>query len=64
MGIRGRSGFERLLIGSTALGVVTYAHCPATASACNDLAKQGIIPDFIRNKTLVDLQTNINPRVS
>jgi hypothetical protein len=32
----------------------------ATASECNDLAKQGIIPDFIRNNTLVDLQTNIN----
>jgi hypothetical protein len=32
----------------------------ATASACNDLARQGIIPDFVRNQTLVDLQTNIN----
>ena len=28
MGTRGRSGFKRLLIGSTASGVVTYAHCP------------------------------------
>ena len=28
MGTRGRSGFNRLLLGSTASGVVTYAHCP------------------------------------
>jgi hypothetical protein len=28
MGTRGRSGFKRLLLGSTASGVVTYAHCP------------------------------------
>jgi nucleotide-binding universal stress UspA family protein len=28
MGTKGRSGFKRLLLGSTALGVVTYAHCP------------------------------------
>ncbi len=28
MGTRGRSGFKRLLLGSTAFGVVTYAHCP------------------------------------
>ena len=27
-GTRGRSGFKRVLIGSTASGVVTYAHCP------------------------------------
>jgi nucleotide-binding universal stress UspA family protein len=28
MGTRGRTGFKRLLLGSTASGVVTYAHCP------------------------------------
>jgi nucleotide-binding universal stress UspA family protein len=28
MGTRGRSDFKRLLLGSTASGVVTYAHCP------------------------------------
>jgi nucleotide-binding universal stress UspA family protein len=28
MGTRGRSGFKKLLLGSTASGVVTYAHCP------------------------------------
>jgi nucleotide-binding universal stress UspA family protein len=28
MGTRGRSGFKRLLLGGTASGVVTYAHCP------------------------------------
>lgn len=28
MGTRGRSGFKRLLLGTTASGVVTYAHCP------------------------------------
>ncbi len=28
IGTRGRSGFKRLLLGSTALGVVTHAHCP------------------------------------
>jgi nucleotide-binding universal stress UspA family protein len=28
MGTRGRSGFKRLLLGSTASGLVTYAHCP------------------------------------
>ena len=28
MGTRGRSGFKRVLLGSTASGVVTYAHCP------------------------------------
>jgi nucleotide-binding universal stress UspA family protein len=28
MGTRGRSGLKRLLLGSTASGVVTYAHCP------------------------------------
>jgi nucleotide-binding universal stress UspA family protein len=27
-GTKGRSGFKRLLLGSTASGVVTYAHCP------------------------------------
>jgi hypothetical protein len=26
------------------------------ADSCNDLAKQGIIPDSVRNQTLVDLQ--------
>jgi nucleotide-binding universal stress UspA family protein len=26
IGTRGRSGFKRLLLGSTALGVVTHAH--------------------------------------
>jgi len=28
MGAIGISGFKRLLIGSTASGVVTYSHCP------------------------------------
>lgn len=28
VGTRGRSGFKRLLLGSVALGVVTYAQCP------------------------------------
>lgn len=28
IGTRGRSGLKRLLLGSVALGVVTYAHCP------------------------------------
>ncbi len=28
IGTRGRSGFKRLLLGSVASGVVTYAHCP------------------------------------
>jgi nucleotide-binding universal stress UspA family protein len=28
IGTRGRSGFKRLLLGSTASGVVTHAHCP------------------------------------
>ena len=28
IGTRGRSGFKRLLLGSVALHVVTYAHCP------------------------------------
>ena len=28
LGTRGRSGFKRLLLGSIASSVVTYAHCP------------------------------------
>lgn len=28
IGTRGRSGFKRMLLGSVASGVVTYAHCP------------------------------------
>ena len=28
MGTRGRSEFKKMLLGSTALGVLTYAHCP------------------------------------
>ena len=28
IGTRGRSGFKKLLLGSTASGVVTYANCP------------------------------------
>ncbi len=28
MGTRGRSGFKKLLLGSTASGVITYAYCP------------------------------------
>jgi nucleotide-binding universal stress UspA family protein len=28
IGTRGRSGVRRLLLGSIASGVVTYAHCP------------------------------------
>jgi nucleotide-binding universal stress UspA family protein len=28
VGTRGRSGIKRILLGSTASGVVTYAHCP------------------------------------
>jgi nucleotide-binding universal stress UspA family protein len=29
VGTRGRSGIKKMLLGSTASGVVTYAHCPA-----------------------------------
>ena len=28
LGTRGRSGFKKLLLGSTASGVITYANCP------------------------------------
>lgn len=28
MGTRGRSGLKKLLLGSTAQGIITYAHCP------------------------------------
>jgi nucleotide-binding universal stress UspA family protein len=28
VGTRGKSGFKKLLLGSVASGVVTYAHCP------------------------------------
>jgi nucleotide-binding universal stress UspA family protein len=28
MGTRGRSGFKRILLGSVASGVLSYAHCP------------------------------------
>ena len=28
VGTRGRSGFKKMLLGSTALGVLTYGHCP------------------------------------
>ena len=28
IGTRGRSGFKRLLLGSVASHVITYAHCP------------------------------------
>ncbi len=28
IGTRGRSGFKKLLLGSIASSVVTYAHCP------------------------------------
>ncbi len=28
VGTRGKTGFKRLLIGSVASGVITYAHCP------------------------------------
>jgi nucleotide-binding universal stress UspA family protein len=28
MGTRGRSGFKKMLLGSTAVGVLTYAPCP------------------------------------
>jgi nucleotide-binding universal stress UspA family protein len=28
MGTKGRSGLKKMLLGSVALGVVTYAHCP------------------------------------
>ena len=28
IGTRGRSGFKKLLLGSVASSVVTYAHCP------------------------------------
>jgi nucleotide-binding universal stress UspA family protein len=32
IGTRGRSGFKRVLLGSTASGVVTYANCPVTVT--------------------------------
>lgn len=32
IGTRGRSGFKKLLLGSVALGVVTYAPCPVTVA--------------------------------
>jgi nucleotide-binding universal stress UspA family protein len=28
MSTRGRSGFKKLLLGSTASGIASYAHCP------------------------------------
>jgi nucleotide-binding universal stress UspA family protein len=28
IGTRGRTGFKKLLLGSVALGVITYSHCP------------------------------------
>jgi nucleotide-binding universal stress UspA family protein len=28
VGTRGRTGFKKILLGSVAGGVVTYAHCP------------------------------------
>jgi nucleotide-binding universal stress UspA family protein len=28
VGTKGRTGFKKLLLGSTATSVVTYAHCP------------------------------------
>ena len=28
VGTRGRSGIKKMLLGSTASGLVTYAHCP------------------------------------
>jgi nucleotide-binding universal stress UspA family protein len=28
IGTRGKSGFKKMLLGSVASGVVTYAHCP------------------------------------
>jgi nucleotide-binding universal stress UspA family protein len=28
IGTKGRSGIKKMLLGSTASGVVTYAHCP------------------------------------
>ena len=28
VGTRGKSGFKKLLLGSVASGIVTYAHCP------------------------------------
>lgn len=28
IGTRGRSGFKKLLLGSVAMGVITYSHCP------------------------------------
>jgi nucleotide-binding universal stress UspA family protein len=31
IGTRGRSGFKKLLLGSVASHVVTYAHCPVMA---------------------------------
>ena len=31
IGSRGLSGFKKLLLGSTATGVVNYAHCPVLA---------------------------------
>jgi nucleotide-binding universal stress UspA family protein len=30
IGSRGLTGFKKLLVGSVASGVVTYAHCPVT----------------------------------
>jgi len=44
IGTRGRSGFKKLLLGSVASHVVTYAHCPVL------VVKQSLLRDPQRSR--------------